>query len=154
MEAANRGAFEAGGKSIGLGVSLPYEQQNNPYIPADLSFEFHYFFIRKYWFLYLARALIAFPGGFGTFDELFEMLTLVQTEKTRKTIPILLFGSEYWNEVVNFEALVKWGVIGEKDLELFHVVDTVPEAVSHIKEALSNRAHRRPRRQRTERFEI
>jgi uncharacterized protein (TIGR00730 family) len=111
MEAANRGASFAGGKSIALGISLPFEQDLNPHITQELGFEFHYFFIRKFWFLYLAKALIIFPGGFGTLDELFEMLTLLQTRKTNKYIPIVLFGSEFWNDIINFENLLKWEVI-------------------------------------------
>ncbi len=127
MEAANRGADEAEGRSIGLGISLPHEQGNNKYITRDLNFEFHYFFVRKYWFLYLAKALLVFPGGFGTMDELFEVLTLIQTKKTEKQVPIILFGSEFWEKVVNFETLLEWGVISEKDLKLFHIMDSVEE---------------------------
>lgn len=132
MEAANRGASEAGGKSIGLGISLPFEVSNNPYITHSLSFEFHYFFVRKYWFLYLAKALILFPGGFGTMDELFEMLTLIQTRKTEKRIPIVLYDSKFWNELINFEAFVDWGVISPEDLELFKIIDDLDEARDYI----------------------
>lgn len=128
MEAANRGAHEAGGKSVGLGISLPFEQTHNPYIPEDLDLEFHYFFIRKYWFLYLAKAMIVFPGGFGTFDEMFEMLTLVQTRKTRKHIPILLFGSDYWKKVMDLEVMHEWGMVSPEDRALYRHVDTVEEA--------------------------
>lgn len=128
MAAANRGAAEAGGRSVGLGISLPFEQSANPWVPPELNFEFHYFFIRKYWFLYLAKAMVVFPGGFGTMDELFEMLTLVQTRKTRKTIPIILFGSSFWNQLINFDVLVRWGLISEEDMHLFKVIDTVQEA--------------------------
>ncbi|MDX2111167.1 MAG: TIGR00730 family Rossman fold protein [Verrucomicrobiota bacterium] len=128
MEAANRGAREAGGLSISLGISLPFEQHINQYSDNDLSFEFHYFFVRKYWFLYLAKALVAFPGGFGTMDELFEMLTLIQTHKTTKHVPVILYGKEFWNQVLNMEALVDWGVISPNDLNLFKICDSVEEA--------------------------
>jgi len=128
MEAANRGAAEAGGKSIGLGISLPFEQGNNEYITDELNFEFHYFFVRKYWLFYLAKGLVVFPGGFGTMDELFEMLTLIQTEKSQKHVPIILYGKDFWNSFLNFEALIDWGVISEKDLKLFHICDSVEEA--------------------------
>jgi hypothetical protein len=123
MEAANRGAALAGGRSIGLNIGLPHEQRPNSYITPELSFEFHYFFMRKLWFAHLAHALIAFPGGFGTFDELFEILTLAQTRKLARAIPVLLYGSAYWKEVVNFEALVRHGTIGAEDLSLFEFVD-------------------------------
>jgi hypothetical protein len=139
MEAANLGAQNVGGKSVGLGISLPFEQGVNEFIPEDLKFEFHYFFVRKYWFVLLAKALVAFPGGFGTLDELFETLTLVQTRKIEKVPPIVLFGSEFWNDVVNFEALVKWGTISEEDLGLFKIVDTVEEAHDYIVEKLTER---------------
>ena len=139
MEAANRGAHNVGGKSIGLGISLPFEQGVNEYIPENLQFEFHYFFVRKYWFVLLAKALIAFPGGFGTMDELFEILTLVQTGKVTTAPPIVLFGSDFWNSVVNFEALVEWGTISPEDLDLFKVVDTVEEARDTIIEQLTAR---------------
>ncbi len=132
MEAANLGAQRAGGKSIGLGISLPMEQGVNEYVPEALRFEFHYFFVRKYWFVLMARALVAFPGGFGTLDELFETLTLVQTGKTAHQPPVVLFGSEFWNEIVNFDALVEWGTISPEDLKLFHVADTVDEAFEFI----------------------
>jgi uncharacterized protein (TIGR00730 family) len=137
MEAANRGAREAGADSVGLNISLPMEQYPNPYQKHELSFEFHYFFIRKFWFFYLAKALVVFPGGVGTLDELFELLTLVQTNKTKKYMPIVLFGSEFWNEVVNFEALVKWGTISEKDLALFRIFDDVDEAFEYLKTELT-----------------
>lgn len=139
MEAANRGAHNAGGKSIGLGISLPFEQGVNEYIPDKLKFEFHYFFVRKYWFVLMAKALVAFPGGFGTMDELFETLTLVQTGKVTDAPPIILFGSEFWNRVVNFDALVEWGTISPKDLQLFTIVDTVEQARDAIIEQLSAR---------------
>lgn len=139
MEAANRGAHNAGGKSIGLGISLPFEQGVNEYIPDMLQFEFHYFFVRKYWFVLLAKALVAFPGGFGTMDELFETLTLVQTGKITEVPPIVLFGSEFWNSVINFDALVEWGTISPEDVDLFKIVDTVDEARDYIIEQLTAR---------------
>ena len=129
MEAANRGASDAGGMTIGLNIGLPHEQRPNPYITRELSFEFHYFFMRKLWFALLARALIVFPGGFGTLDEMFEVLTLMQTQKVNRKIPVVLYGSEYWKEVVNFEALAKHGTIDREDLELFHFADEPGEAL-------------------------
>ena len=128
MEAANRGAAEAGAPTIGMNISLPFEQSPNPYISENLSFEFHYFFMRKFWFVYLAKALVVFPGGFGTFDELFELLTLRQTLKVKKPLCVVVYGQEFWNEVINFEKLVEWGVIAQDDLDLFHIVDDVEEA--------------------------
>ncbi|WPJ94459.1 LOG family protein [Coraliomargarita algicola] len=139
MEAANLGAHSAGGKSVGLGISLPFEQGVNDYIPEELKFEFHYFFVRKYWFVSMAKALIAFPGGFGTMDELFETLTLVQTKKIEKVPPIVLFGSEFWNDVVNFDALVKWGTISPEDVNLFKIIDSVEEAHDYIVQCLTER---------------
>ena len=139
MEAANLGAHNAGGKSIGLGISLPFEQGVNEYIPKELQFEFHYFFVRKYWFVLLAKALVAFPGGFGTMDELFETLTLVQTKKVDEVPPIVLFGSEFWNDVCDFDALVKWGTISPGDIDLFKIVDTVEEAHDYIVDCLTER---------------
>jgi uncharacterized protein (TIGR00730 family) len=132
MEAANRGAKKAGGASIGLGISLPFEQDLNPYITRDLQFEYHYFFVRKYWFLYFAKALIAFPGGFGTMDELFETLTLIQTHKLQKKVPIVLYGKEFWHTLINWDAFLEWGVISPEDLDLFHIVDSVEEAKDYI----------------------
>ena len=132
MEAANRGASESDGRSIGLGISLPFEQSNNPYISHSLNFEFHYFFVRKYWFLYLAKALVVFPGGFGTMDEVFEMLTLIQTQKTEKRIPIVLYGSDFWNELINWDMFLEWGMISPEDLELFTVIDSVQEAKDYL----------------------
>jgi uncharacterized protein (TIGR00730 family) len=123
MEAANRGASEAGGRTIGLNIGLPHEQRPNPYITRDLTFEFHYFFMRKLWFAHLARALVVFPGGFGTLDELTEILTLMQTGKIERRIPVVLYGSSYWNEVINFEALVRHGMIERADLALFRFAD-------------------------------
>lgn len=136
MEAANRGARLAGGKTIGLNISLPFEQEPNEYISSDLSFEFHYFFMRKYWFVYLAKALIVFPGGFGTLDELMEVLTLVQTRKISKKMVVLLYGSQYWNELVNFDALVRWGTIDPEDLKLFQFADTPLEAFNIVSAGL------------------
>lgn len=133
MEAANRGASEAGGPSVGMNISIPHEQYPNPYISENLSFEFHYFFMRKFWFVYLAKALIVFPGGFGTMDELFELLTLRQTQKVKKPITVLMYGTEYWNSVVKFDRMVEWGVIDQEELELFHQVDGVDEAFDHLK---------------------
>ena len=127
MEAANRGASEAGGLTVGLNIGLPHEQRPNPYVTRELSFEFHYFFMRKLWFAHLARALVVFPGGFGTLDELTELLTLEQTQKLERRVPILLYGSDYWNEVIDFEALARHGMIDRSDLDLFQYVDD-PEA--------------------------
>ena len=132
MEAANRGARDVGGASIGLGISLPFEQSLNPYITRDLQFEFHYFFIRKYWFIYLAKALVVFPGGFGTMDELFETLTLIQTRKVEKRLPIVLYGREFWDRILNFEGFLEYGVISPEDMDLFHVVDSVEEGRDYI----------------------
>ena len=132
MEAANRGAQLAGGRSIGLNIGLPDEQRPNRYISAGLGFEFHYFFMRKLWFAHLAHALIAFPGGFGTFDELFEILTLAQTRKLDRPIPVFLYGSTYWNEVVNFQALVRHGTIDAEDLQLFEFVDEPHAALARL----------------------
>jgi uncharacterized protein (TIGR00730 family) len=137
MEAANRGANEAGGKTIGLNIGLPFEQRPNPYITPELCFEFHYFFMRKFWFAYLAKALVVFPGGFGTLDELTEILTLAQTEKLESKILIVLYGSGFWNEIINFEALVRHGVISEADLSLFRFADSPSEALAVLKEGLT-----------------
>lgn len=139
MEAANHGAKKAGGKSVGLNISLPMEQFPNEHQSEELAFEFHYFFIRKFWFVYLAKALIVFPGGFGTMDEFFELLTLIQTKKTKKKMPIVLYGSEYWNEVVNFQALKNWGMIDSKDLSLFETIDNVDSAVQYLKKELTKK---------------
>jgi len=132
MEAANKGAAIAGGKSIGFNITLPHEQFLNPHIPSELSFNFHYFFIRKFWFLYYAKALIGFPGGFGTLDEVFELLTLLQTGKIHKQVPVVLFGKKFWNEVVNFRALQEYGVIGAADPGLFKIIDDVGEAFEYV----------------------
>ncbi len=137
MEAANRGASEAGGKTIGLNIGLPFEQRPNPYITPELCFEFHYFFMRKFWFAYLAKALVVFPGGFGTLDEMSEILTLAQTRKLESKIVIVLYGSDFWNEVVNFKALVKHGVISEADMRLFQFADTPEEALAMLQRDLT-----------------
>lgn len=137
MEAANRGAWEAGGKSIGLNIGLPAEQLPNPYITPELCFEFHYFFMRKFWFAYLAKALVVFPGGFGTMDELFELLTLAQTEKLAKKLVIVLYSSAYWKEMINFDALVRYGMISPSDLELFQYADDPQSAFEILKEGLT-----------------
>ncbi|MEX2015375.1 MAG: TIGR00730 family Rossman fold protein [Candidatus Hydrogenedentales bacterium] len=137
MEAANLGAHRTGYQSVGLNISLPYEQLPNPYQSEELSFEFHYFFMRKFWFVYLAKALVVFPGGFGTMDEMFELLTLVQTQKTKKYMPIILYGSKFWREIVNFQALVKWGVVSPDDMNLFQFVDTVDEAYPYLTKELT-----------------
>jgi uncharacterized protein (TIGR00730 family) len=137
MEAANRGASDAGGRSIGLNIGLPHEQRPNPYITRGLSFEFHYFFMRKLWFAHLARALVVFPGGFGTLDELAEILTLMQTDKLDRRIPVLIYGSEYWKEIINFEALVRHGTIGAEDLKLFRFVDDPAAALCLLQEKLA-----------------
>ena len=140
MEAANRGASEARGLNIGLNISLPMEQIDNPYISRELNFEFHYFFMRKFWFTYLAKAVVVMPGGFGTLDEFFELLTLVQTGKIRKRMPMVLFGSRYWSEVINLEALERYGTINAEDLELFFRTDSVDEAFDFITEQLTSYA--------------
>lgn len=137
MEAANRGASDADGRSIGLNITLPTEQAPNIYQSKELAFEFHYFFMRKFWFVYLAKALIVFPGGFGTMDEFFELLTIVQTEKTSKFMPIILYGSDYWNEIIDFQALADWGMIDESDLNLFRVYDDVDEVFRYLKRELT-----------------
>jgi uncharacterized protein (TIGR00730 family) len=132
MKAANRGASEAEAKSISLGISLPFENEPNPYVPPELNFEFHYFFTRKFWFSYLAEAFVIMPGGFGTLDEFFEILTLIQTGKIKKDLPIVLFGEDYWKGLINFETLVDYGVIDKKDLDLFYITSSVDDAYEHI----------------------
>ncbi len=133
MEAANRGAREAGGKTVGLNIRLPFEQGANPYITDGLHFEFHYFFMRKFWFAYLAKALVIFPGGFGTCDELFEILTLAQTDKLSKKIGVILYGREYWDQVMNLKPMAEWGAIAEKDMELLQYADTPSDAFDRLR---------------------
>jgi hypothetical protein len=140
MEAANRGASEARGLSVGLTISLPQDEFDNRYVTRELSFHFHYFFMRKFWFAYLAKALIVFPGGFGTLDELFEIMTLRQTRKMEKHLPVVLYGARYWNEVVDFDALVRHGTIDREDLALFHRTDSVDEACEIVKRHLAEQA--------------
>ena len=140
MEAANRGASEAKGLNVGLTISIPLEEFDNRYVTRELSFHFHYFFMRKFWFTYLAKALLVFPGGFGTFDELFEILTLRQTRKMTKHLPIVLFGTQYWDEVVDFEALARHGVISPEDLNLFHRTDSVDDAYEFVTRELTQHA--------------
>src|SRR3954451_10404549 len=138
MEAANRGAREAGGKTVGLNIRLPFEQGANPYITDGLHFEFHYFFMRKFWFAYLAKALVIFPGGFGTLDELFEILTLVQTDKLSKKIDVVLYGADYWDQVLRFQPMAEWGAIADDDLGLLHKADTPSDAFEHLRDHLIN----------------
>jgi uncharacterized protein (TIGR00730 family) len=140
MEAANRGAYEAGAKTIGLNIKLPFEQMPNPYITPALNFEFHYFFMRKYWFAYLAKALVVFPGGFGTLDEMFELLTLAQTRKLAKKITVVIYGSSYWNSVINLDVLAEKGAIAMKDRELFQFADTPEQAFALLKAGLEESA--------------
>ena len=137
MEAANRGASEAAGISIGLGISLPMEPPTNPYITRELGFEFHYFFMRKFWFVYPAKALVVFPGGFGTLDELFELLTLVQTGKMGKRVPVLLYGRKFWSDLLRFDVLESWGTISSEDRKLFHMADTTDEAFEYLRDQLT-----------------
>jgi uncharacterized protein (TIGR00730 family) len=132
MEAANRGAREGGGKTIGLNIRLPFEQDANPYITDGLRFEFHYFFMRKFWFAYLAKALVIFPGGFGTCDELFEILTLVQTDKLSKKIGVILYGSDYWDQVLSFGPMAEWGAIAQADLDLLQRADSPSDAFERL----------------------
>ena len=144
MEAANRGASEADGINIGFNISLPFEQHDNPFITRELNFEFHYFFMRKFWFIYLAKALVVFPGGFGTLDELFETLTLMQTKKLNKVMPIVLFGTSFWDDVLNLDALVKYGTISAGDLDLFMKTDSIDDAYDHIVSSLAANALEKP----------
>ena len=137
MEAANRGAAEAGGKTIGLNIRLPFEQGANPYITEGLHFEFHYFFMRKFWFAYLAKSLVIFPGGFGTLDEMFEILTLMQTEKLEKQIQIILYGSEYWDPILHLEPMAEWGAISPGDIHLVQRADTPDRAFELLKAHLT-----------------
>jgi uncharacterized protein (TIGR00730 family) len=143
MEAANRGAHEAGGKTIGLNIRLPFEQMPNPYITPSLSLEFHYFFMRKYWFAYLSKALVVFPGGFGTLDEMFELLTLAQTKKISKQMTVIVYGTEYWNKVFNLDVLVDKGAISPHDRKLFQFADT-PEQAFAILQADLTKFHLEP----------
>lgn len=136
MEAANKGAQIGGGRSIGLNISLPMEQYPNPYIPDEFMFEFHYFFMRKYWFVYLAKALVIFPGGYGTLDELMEVLTLIQTKKVRKKMPVIIFGQDYWRDIIDFDAMARWGTISWEDLDLFKYVNSAEEAFELLKDQL------------------
>jgi uncharacterized protein (TIGR00730 family) len=136
MEAANRGAREGGGKTIGLNIRLPFEQGANPYITEGLHFEFHYFFMRKFWFAYLAKALVIFPGGFGTLDELFEILTLVQTDKLSKQIGVILYGREYWDQVLKVQPMAEWGAIAEHDMDLLHYAETPADAFQYLRDHL------------------
>ena len=140
MEAANRGASEAKGMNIGLSISLPFEAHENPYVTRELGFQFHYFFMRKFWFTYTAKAIVFFPGGFGTMDELFEMLTLLQTGKIRKHMPIVLFGKQFWTEVINFEVLVRYGTIDAKDVDLVRITDSLDEAYDFLTRELTDYA--------------
>ncbi|HEV2214401.1 MAG TPA: TIGR00730 family Rossman fold protein, partial [Terracidiphilus sp.] len=137
MEAANKGAHEAGGKTVGLNINLPFEQYPNPYITPALNFEFHYFFMRKLWFAYLAKALVVFPGGFGTLDEMFEILTLTQTRKIAKKITVVIYGPDYWKKVFNLDALVETGAISPKDIELFQFAETPEEAFEILRKGLT-----------------
>jgi hypothetical protein len=137
MEAANRGASLAGGKSIGLNISLPFEQYPNPYVSPGLDFEFHYFFMRKFWFVYPAKALVVFPGGFGTMDELMEVLTLLQTDKIKKKVAVIIYGREYWSKIIDFEAMADFGMISRADLELFQYADTPQEAFDKLRDFLT-----------------
>ncbi len=148
MEAANRGAYEAGGKSIGLNIRLPFEQQPNRYITPELSFDFHYFFMRKYWFAYLAKALVVFPGGFGTMDELFEILTLAQTGKLANNLTVILYGSSYWQRVLNMDAMIEAGAISPRDRALFTYADTPAAALALLQASL----HIPPDETRTEEY--
>ena len=147
MEAANRGAREAGSKTIGLNIRLPFEQSPNPYITPSLNFEFHYFFMRKFWFAYLAKALVIFPGGFGTLDELFEILTLAQTRKLAKRILVVIYGRQYWEKLINFQTMIDAGAISPEDLSLFKIVDTPEEGYEFLREGLTKyHLEERPRR--------
>ena len=144
MEAANRGAAEARGMNVGLTISIPVEEFDNKYVTRELAFHFHYFFMRKFWFAYLAKAVIVFPGGFGTLDELFELLTLVQTRKLRKPMPIVVFGGDYWREIIDFDALVRHGTIDARDIELMRFTDSVDEAYDYIVKQLAEHALGKP----------
>jgi uncharacterized protein (TIGR00730 family) len=138
MEAANRGAYEAGAKTIGLNIKLPFEQRPNPYVTPELNFEFHYFFMRKYWFAYLAKALVVFPGGFGTLDEMFELITLAQTRKLAKKITIIIYGSSYWKSVINLDVFAAKGAISPRDLDLVQFADSPEQAFAILKAGLAD----------------
>ena len=144
MEAANRGASEARGENVGLNISLPFEQNDNPYITRRLSFEFHYFFMRKFWFTYLAKAMVVMPGGFGTLDEFMETVTLVQTLKIKKQLPIVLFGKKFWSEVLNFEPLARYGTISPEDVDLFFQTDSIDDAFEYLTTQLTEHALEKP----------
>jgi hypothetical protein len=144
MEAANRGASEAHGRNVGLTISLPREEAVNPHVTRELSFHFHYFFMRKFWLAYMAKAVIVFPGGYGTLDELFEVLTLVQTKRMTKHMPIVLFGTQYWQEVINFDALVRHGTIDASDVNLVHRTDSVDDAYDWLIHQLTEQALGKP----------
>lgn len=137
MAASNQGAWEAKGKSIGMNISLPMEQHPNPFQSKELAFEFHYFFVRKFWFIYLAKALVVFPGGYGTLDEFFESLTLVQTHKSKENLPMVFYGPKYWEKILNLEEMAKWGTISKKDLKLFKICSTVDEAFNYLKNEIT-----------------
>jgi hypothetical protein len=137
MEAANRGAHDAGGKTIGLNIRLPFEQGANPYITEGLHFEFHYFFMRKFWFAYLSKALVIFPGGFGTLDEMFEILTLAQTQKLSKQLSVVLYGRKYWEQIIDLEPMAEWGAVDPPDLDLLKWADTPAHAFEHLREHLT-----------------
>src|ERR1700734_1056179 len=137
MEAANLGAHEAGGKTIGLNIALPFEQNPNPYVTPSLNFQFHYFFMRKFWFAYLAKGLVIFPGGFGTMDELFEILTLAQTDKLAKKILVVIYGSEYWKKIINFQAFVDAGTVSPQDIDQFKIIDSPDEAFEFLRDGLT-----------------
>jgi len=140
MEAANRGARDAGALSIGLTISIPRKEFENTYVSPELAFQFHYFFMRKFWFTYLAKAVVVMPGGFGTFDELFEIMTLIQTLKMKKRLPVVLFGREFWDEALSLEALVKWGTIDASDPDLFYRTDSTDEAFEFLTRELADHA--------------
>jgi uncharacterized protein (TIGR00730 family) len=146
MEAANKGAYLAGGKSVGLNICLPHEQIPNPYISEELQLEFHYFFIRKFWFAYFAKALVIFPGGYGTMDELMEVMTLLQTKKIEENLPVVIYGTDYWNEIIDFQALVRWGTIDAADLDLLYFSDSVDDAYSYLTKKLSKQKKTKFRR--------
>ncbi len=139
MEAANKGAILGGGKSIGLNISLPHEQYPNPYISEELNFEFHYFFMRKFWFVYLAKAMVIFPGGFGTMDELFEVLTLLQSNKIQKELTVVLYSEDFWKKIINFPEMIRLGVISDEDMKLFKYCNTPEETFEYLKKALTRK---------------